>query len=324
MLDLRKQIRLSSIDLKRLLPDGVEIIGLDEKVVVTSFKSIFEADENSMTFIDAKRPDKIELFQKTKGKVVCVDSQFIKRIPDLNGKCAIVSKDPKYTFAFIVNTVMKSEQQGFIHPSAIIHEKANIHSTAFIGPNVYIGESKIGINSIIMGNTYVYDGVSIGNNVVIHAGCIIGSEGFGYLRSEEGELINFPHIGGVIIENDVELQALTHVSRGALGNTVIGKGTKTDSCVHIAHNNVIGRNNLFCAHTMLSGSVKVGDNNFFGPSSSVKDVITIGNGNLIGIASLISKNIEDNLVIAGNPGRELSQLKKLQRAIQKLIDEKED
>jgi UDP-3-O-[3-hydroxymyristoyl] glucosamine N-acyltransferase len=311
---------LSIEDIVSKIKQDYKIIGLENFVRIDSFKSTFEADISSLTFIDKKRLDKKTMLEKTKAKVIVVDSFVEALTENINGKCLIVVDNPKLEFSNVVNSYTKSTMEYIIHSTAVIHPNAKIHPKVYIGPNSYIGDCTIDEHTCIYGNTYIYDNVKIGKNVIVHAGCIIGVEGFGFLENSDGSLVNFPHIGGVIIEDNVELQALTHVSRGALGNTIIGKGTKTDSCVHIAHNNVIGENNMICAHAMFSGSVKMGNGNFVGPSTAIKDVLSIGNNNIIGIASTLTKNVENNLIVAGNPAREINELKKLQKALQLLIN----
>ena len=149
--------------------------------------------------------------------------------------------------------------------------------------------------------TAVISNAKIGKNVIIGAGAVIGGEGFGYMPDENGELIQFPHIGKVIIEDDVEIGANVCIDRGALGDTIIGKGTKIDNLVHIAHNVEIGKNCQIICHVSLGGSVKIGDNSFIGIGASIRNQIKIGKNVMVGMGAVVVKDVPDNTTMVGNP-----------------------
>lgn len=149
--------------------------------------------------------------------------------------------------------------------------------------------------------TAVISNAKIGKNVIIGAGTVIGGEGFGYMPDENGELIQFPHIGGVIIEDDVEIGANTCIDRGALGDTIIGRGTKIDNLVHVAHNVKIGRNCQIICQVGIGGSVEIGDNCFVGIGASIRNQKKIGKNVIIGMGAVVVKDVPDNMTVAGNP-----------------------
>jgi len=143
-----------------------------------------------------------------------------------------------------------------------------------------------------------------GSNVHIGLNCSIGGEGFGNIRDDkDGSWVRFPHYGNVILENNVLLGDNNTITRGTLGDTIIGQGVKTDCGVHIAHNSVIGNNCMFAAHAMVSGGVTMGENCWIGPSSSIIHKARIGDNVFIGIGSNVIKDIPDNVVVAGNPAK---------------------
>ena len=136
----------------------------------------------------------------------------------------------------------------------------------------------------------------------IKSSSILGEHGFGFERNEQGNPIRFPHIGNVIIKDNVEIGAFNTVSRGSIDNTFIDEFTKIDDHVHIAHNVYIGKKNIICAGTIFGGSSKIGNSNFIGLNSTIKDGTKIGNKNFIGQSTNVVKSVEDNNLIYGNPG----------------------
>ena len=141
----------------------------------------------------------------------------------------------------------------------------------------------------------------IGKNVIIEAFTRIGAEGFGYEPDENGALIQFPHIGRVIIEDDVEIGANVCIDRGALGDTIIGRGTKIDNLVHIAHNVKIGKNCQIVCQVGIGGSAEIGDNCFVGIGASIRNQIKIGKNVMVGMGAVVVKDVPDNMTIIGNP-----------------------
>ncbi len=175
----------------------------------------------------------------------------------------------------------------FQEKGVFVEEGAIIDSSAILEPGVYI-----------------HAGVTIGKNVIIETGAVIGGCGFGYIRDPEtNELWQFPQIGGVIIEDNVQIGNNTAVDRGALKNTILHKNCKIDNLVHIAHNVEVGENSMVIAGAMIAGSVKIGENSQIAPQTSIMNQITIGCNTLIGMHSCVTKNIPDNTVAYGVPAK---------------------
>ena len=128
----------------------------------------------------------------------------------------------------------------------------------------------------------IEDGCTIGNNVILHAGVVIGADGFGYVKDENGEYIKFPQIGTVVIEDNVEIGANTCIDRGALGETRIGEGTKIDNLVQVGHNVSIGKRCVIAAQTGISGSVTIEDDCVIGGQVGFGDHVTVKSGAVIG------------------------------------------
>ena len=147
----------------------------------------------------------------------------------------------------------------------------------------------------------INDCVVIGKNVCIGAHCSIGFDGFGFGKDESGAYERFPHIGRVIIDDDVEIGSNVCIDRGALSDTIIGKGTKIDNLVHIAHNVRIGKNCHIVALTCIGGSVTVEDNVYIGIGPSIRNQIKIGEGATIGMGAVVVKDVKRGVTVIGNP-----------------------
>ena len=157
-----------------------------------------------------------------------------------------------------------------------------------------------GKNCIIYAGVKIYHDCVIGDNCILHSGCVIGADGFGF-APVNGEYQKISQIGNVIIENDVEVGANTTIDRATMGHTVIGKGTKLDNLVQIGHNVVTSENNIFCAQVGVAGTTKIGSWNTFAGQVGVAGQCTIGNQNTFGAQSGIPGNIGDGNTIMGYP-----------------------
>jgi len=137
------------------------------------------------------------------------------------------------------------------------------------------------------------DWVKLGKNITIHENCTIGTEGFGFAQDENGKWFHIPHVGQVIIEDDVEIFSGTNIDRGTVENTIIGHGSKIDHHCHIGHNVNIGKNCIITAMVVIGGSTIIGDNVWIGPNSTIMDHITIGNDVFIGTQTNVIKSVRD-------------------------------
>lgn len=209
-----------------------------------------------------------------------------------------------------------------IHSSAVIHPSARIGANPSIGPYVVIdADARIGASCVIHAGTFIGRGTTIGDdcflwpNVVIRDGCrlghrvnihpnsVIGSDGFGYYF-DEGRHNKIPHIGGVILEDDVEIGACTCVDRSKFGNTVVGSGTKIDNQVQVAHNVRIGRHCVLAGQTGIAGSVRIGDYCVFGGRAVSLDNVAVGDRVTLASMAVVDKDIPDGLMVSGFPARD--------------------
>ena len=306
-------------ELIKAIPKGYnhKLINNTKDIYITNALPTMDANPESIVFIDSTRSneEKHNWINNTKAKLIISDINI-----SIDNKVNIVVEDPKLLFSFIVNKFFVQNKEKKIHTSAVISTNAIIGKDCYIGPNTIIDENVIiGNNCIIEGNVTIYSKVSLGNNVKIQSGSVIGGEGFGYLRSTDFGTVNFPHVGGVIIEDNVHIGVNTCIDRGALGNTILKRDSKVDNLVHIAHNVVIGEGSWVIANAMVAGSVKIGKNTWVAPSSCLRDSISIGDNVTVGMGAVVTKSIKDNQVWAGNPAREVGDLKALQKQLNEII-----
>lgn len=220
-------------------------------------------------------------------------------------KILIHVKNPKHALAKIGNAFFIEKMVPGIHSTAIISPKAKIGHGVYIGPHCVIGEAIIGDDSRIDSNACIYDGVTLGLGCRVKAGAVIGGEGFGFERDEEGNLFRFPQIGHVIIGNNVEIGANTCIDRGALSDTIIGDYTKINNLCHIAHNNVIGRNVVIAGCVNISGSNIIENNVWIAPHVCVRGFLKIGEKCVIGMGAVVTKDIPAGETWIGNPAHKL-------------------
>ena len=197
-----------------------------------------------------------------------------------------------------------------IHPTAwiaqgvFISEDVSIEENVKIHPGVVVGSGcKIGKNTTLFPNVVLYHNVIIGEGCRIHGGCIIGSDGFGHYF-KEGIHYKIWHLGGVEIDDDVEIGANTTIDGGTLSKTFIGKGCKIDNGVQIGHNCRLGQHIIICGHVAIAGSVTIGDNCVFGGAAGVKDNTRLGKNCQIGARSAVLKDWPDGSVVGGFPARD--------------------
>lgn len=288
----------------------VEQIGLTATVtgnaeaVINKVRTLEEADAQSLIWVAKNKPGKEAIINGAAANVIVCDSAVDVTQIDTNVKTLILTPDPRLYFLHVVRQFFTPESPKGIHPSAVIHPEAVIGQNVFIGPNCIIGKVIIGNDCALHGNVYLYDNVRLGSRVVIKPGTVIGGEGYGYQKNAEGVWEKFPHVGGVTIEDDVEIGGNTCIDRGTLGNTLIKKGAKIDNLVHIAHNVVIGERTMVIAHSQIAGSSVVGDDVWISPSCTLAKSV-IGNNSTIGIGSVVIRNIREKEMWFGNPAKKM-------------------
>jgi UDP-3-O-[3-hydroxymyristoyl] glucosamine N-acyltransferase len=190
--------------------------------------------------------------------------------------------DPRTAFALVYTRWFDRRGVAGVHPTAYIGLGAVVGASCEIAPYAQIGEGvQLGEGCVIGPRAILLPGTTLGARVRVQAGAVLGSDGFGYVRTPSG-YVGFPQIGTLVIEDDVEIGANTTIDRGALGETRIGRGTKIDNLVHIGHNCQIGEDVVIAAQVGIAGSTRVGDSAILGGQVGLAEKVTIGPGAVLG------------------------------------------
>jgi len=276
---------------------------------VTGARSIEQAGEDDLAFCSREGDEGKKLIAESKAGIILCPSSLQESIPSKQKTQLVFLENPRGVFVRFVNSVRRDEEaasEGWIALTAAIHKTAKLGSRCRIGNFVTVGE-----NCVIGDDTSVADGVHlsrecrIGNRCDIQSGVAIGYDGFAFERDRDGRLERFPHLGGVILEDDVEVCANSSIAGGSLGHTLVGRGTKIDALVHIAHNVRIGRNCQLAAGTIIGGSTTIGDSCWTGLNSTLKNHIAIGNNVLVAAGACVTVNVLDGDIVAGVPARSI-------------------
>jgi len=262
---------------------------------VSTLKNIHE---NSLIF-SKKKVD--ESFFKNIENVCLIVTDFKGEIYN---NSVIISENPRLAIAKTIKKFFAKTLLPGISKNSIIHPSAKIGKDVYIGEFCVIGENvEISEGTQIMNNVVIKDNVKIGKNCLIKSNTVIGEKGFGFEFEKDGTPVEFPHIGSVIIEDNVEIGALNTIAAGTIENTIIHSYVKTNDQVHIAHNCEIGEKTIITACSEISGSVSIGKRCWIGPNCSIINNIKIEDDSLVGLGSVVIKDIPPNCIVVGNPAK---------------------
>lgn len=302
---------------------GGEVLGDPNAEVgkLTSFKKANASD--IVILLDSRYSSKLK---ETASQVLVADRQY-------NGfNYNVIVKNPRSSFYQLMD-MFYGKQPTFswdiqsnsdfpdsvsIHPSCVVGRHTEIGNGTKIGPHTTIGKHcTIGENVEIFPNVVIYDHTIIKNNVIIQSGAIIGSDGFGY-NHHQNQWKKVPHIGNVVVEDNVEIGSNACIDRGCLDDTIIGTGTKIDNLVHIAHNCDIGDNCAIAAQVGMMGRSKLGNGVQIGGQSGITDV-SLGDKVIVASRSGVTKNVQSNEMVSGFPARTHKIELKFQAFLRKLF-----
>ncbi|MDP2939609.1 MAG: UDP-3-O-(3-hydroxymyristoyl)glucosamine N-acyltransferase [Candidatus Omnitrophota bacterium] len=309
-----------------------DIVG-NKETVITGICGIKEAKDGDLTFIVNSKY--LSLMAHTKASAV-ITSRDIKSAP----KPIIRTENPSWAFAKMVALIAPNDVKRTkgVHKTAIIERDVKLGKDISIGPYViiedgveigertiiyggcYIGHhTKIGKDSLIYPNISIRERITIGDRVIIHSGSVIGSDGFGF-ATVKGAHHKIPQIGTVLIEDDVEIGANVTIDRARFDKTVIGKGTKIDNLVQIAHNVVVGENSIIVAQAGVSGSTVIGKNVILAGQAGLVGHITIGDGAVVAAQAGVTKSVPANTKVSGYPAKPHETAKRVNACVQRLPD----
>lgn len=275
---------------------------MNEDLFIDNIPDINTVTETSLDWVNSSKENKQSIAEDSRAKVLVVDEtiQYSPILKEQN-KVLLVVKKPRKTMAHIASHFFVTKPTPGIHPSAVIDDNAVIDGTSHIGAGCVVGKAKIGAGTVLMPNVVVYDNVVIGENCLIQAGAVIGTDGLGCVRDSEGKLTKFPHLGGVVIGNDVEIGANCQVAKGAFSDTIIENGCKINGLCFIAHNCHLEENVWITGDTMLCGSVRVKRNSTIFSNVIIREQRVIGEKVTIGMGSVVTKNVPDGETWIGAP-----------------------
>ena len=284
-------------------------------LLISGINEIHKVEKGDIVFVDHPK-----YYKKALGSVataVIINDSSVQ-IP--NGKAILFSEDPFADFnKLTLHFCPQNYSANNFGENSSFGKNTFIHPSAIIGNNVIIGD-----DCAIHANTTIYDNIIIGNNVTIHANSVIGANAF-YYKKYDSNYSPMHSCGRVVIEDHVEIGALSTIDRGVTGDTIIQKGTKMDNQVHIGHDTVIGENCLFAAQVGIAGCVNIEDNVILWGQVGVPSDITIGKGAVVLGQSGVSKNLAPEKTYFGSPAsesrekfKELAAIRKLPKIIEKL------
>lgn len=271
---------------------NAELLG-DENAAATGINEIHSVEEGDIVFVD---------HPKYYSKCLNSAASFIiinKAMPAPTGKTLLVTDEPFEAYSKIVNHF-----NAFVPATSLVSSSAVIGKDTVLMPNVFVGHNVvIGDNTVIHPNVSVYDNCIIGNNVVIHSGTVIGSDAF-YFNSKKNRDVWYKKMqscGRVVIEDDVEIGANCTIDRGVSADTRIGKGSKLDNLIHIAHEVELGKNCLVASQVGIAGATKLGDGVTLWGQAGVSKTLKLGNNVTVLAQSGLGEDIKDNQVYFGTP-----------------------
>lgn len=282
----------------------IETVGEIENIVIDNVADVEHTNDTTLDWINPSKKEKEIIALHTPAKVIIVDPtvQYTNEIAAAYKTFIVVAK-PRMAIAKVMTEFFLPKLPGYIHPSAIIDEEAQIDSSANIAAGVVIGKAIVGARTVIKPNVVIYDDVTIGNDCLIQAGAVIGTDGLGCMREEDGSMVKFPHLGGIIIGNNVEVGANCQIAKGVLSDTIIKDGCKMNGLCFIAHNCILEENVWITGDSMLCGTTKVGKNTTIFSNVIVRDQVIIGAECIIGMGSVITKNVPDGETWFGAPAQ---------------------
>ena len=309
----------------------------DPEVKVNTIAKIEEGHEGALSFL--ANPKYEHYIYTTDSSVVLVNKTFV---PSQKIRATLIRVENAYeSFASLLRLVDQARpRKTGIHPAAVIESSAKIGSDVYIGPHAYIGENAvigdgcsvypnvyIGDNTRVGNKSTLYPGVTVyhecilGNGCIVHAGSVIGSDGFGFAPQSENEYMKIPQLGNVVLEDNVEIGANVTIDRATMGSTIIRRGVKLDNLIQVGHNVEVGENTVMAAQCGISGSTKLGKNCMIGGQVGFAGHIKIANGTKIGAqAGILSEIKEENTAIIGSPAIEIRQFMKSSVLFKRLPD----
>ncbi len=284
----------------------ISAIGDIDGRIIDNLADAEHVSENTLDWVNSSKSDKELIALSSKAKCLLVDDTVnYTEAMRQKEKILLVVKNPRWTIARIAGHFFIEKKPSGVHSSATVSSDAVVDRSSTISAGCVIGKAIIGPDTVLMPNVVIYDNVTIGANCLIQAGVVIGTDGLGCSRDEKGKLLKFPHLGGVVVGDDVEIGANSQVARGSLSDTIIENGCKLNGLCFISHNCHLEENVWITGNTMLCGSVHVGKNSTIFSGVTVRDQREIGEGCTIGMGAIVTKDVPSGETWVGNPAHNI-------------------
>jgi UDP-3-O-[3-hydroxymyristoyl] glucosamine N-acyltransferase len=292
----------------------------DTQRMVSGVAAVDTAKRSQLSFVARSGDSGLKWINRSEAGVLLVPADM--ECLDIDTDAVLVFVDvPRLCFARLVAHHFTPKLAPGIHSTAVIESSATIDPSATVGPYVVIDAGcTIGAGAVIHAHVHLYSGTRVGRNVIINSGSSIGQDGFGYERLSDGTVFKFPHLGGVILEDDVEIGANACVDRGTLADTIVRAGARVDNLVHVAHNCDVGEHTYLISQCHLGGSVKIGRECWISPMGAVRNGASVGDRSMVGMMTLVTKPIGDDVTVAGVPAQPLKDFIRTQKAIKSIAE----
>lgn len=271
---------------------GAELVGADS--IVDSIAAVDDRESSALTYWQQRTPPPDELPQSA---CVLIRKEALRR--KLGRACFLVCGNPRMEFIRLLRWFDREKRftvvsRGEVHSSAEIHPTAIVESGASIGAGCRIGPA-----------SHITSWASLGKNITVGSGSVLGRAGFGYERDERGVPVAFPHLGRVVVEDGCDIGSNTTVARGNLTNTTIEQHVKVDDQVYVAHNSRIGHSSMVAGGARICGSVVIGSQCWIGAGAMILQNVEVGDGAVVGLGAVVVRTVAAESVVAGNPARVL-------------------
>lgn len=314
---------------------GGEVQG-DPDVTVRGLAKIEEGSEGALSFLSNM---KYEEYIYSTGSSICIVNKTFEPAKSLPDTLTLIKVEDAYAcFAKLLEVYSqmnqkqpKIEQPSYVSESAVVGEGLYLGAFAYLGDNVVVGNNvkiypnvvvgdnvTIGDGTILNAGVKIYADCKIGNNCILHAGVVIGADGFGFAPDENGVYSKVPQIGNVVIEDDVEIGSNSTIDCATMGSTIIRKGVKIDNLVQIAHNVEIGEHSAMAAQVGVAGSAKIGKHVMVGGQAGIAGHLHIADGTKIVAQSGIPSSVKKADTLMGSPGIPIDDFKKSYFGFRKL------
>ncbi len=305
------ELKKNNFNSTRLKLSGINVNGVATINKLANNKIVFVKDINS---VDEG------LLHNLKHCLIITNSDAILETSILEVNDVIITDNPRLTYAIVLQFALggnvEKKKYKNIGDNIFLGDNVEIGENVYLEPGITIGDNvKIGNNASILSGVRIGDGVILGNDTVIRNNTVIGGCGFGIEKDDRGKTYRIPHLGSVIIGDNVDIGALNTIVSGTIEPTVISDNVMVDDHVHIAHNCHVGAGTLITACVEISGSTKIGRNSMLGPNCSIMNKISLGENTVVGLGAVVTRSFGNNVVLAGNPADTIEKIREDKRML---------